>query len=196
MIRNCLFLLLVLLVPASVGCTDGEAQKQRISAAEEAQLTDRAQSGDAQAAKQLKQILKMRAAMPPSEAGTTPDIPEEWQWSEGRLKHTIDLAQKGDLPSAHALYEYYGVWGDEVSFNRWEEWLVQRNDSTAMLSRVSERFSQAADLLDSDGRKLAKLKEADNLMRKWRAANDRGDGDEVTFHQKIIAEIERVKSAR
>jgi hypothetical protein len=125
----------------------------------------------------------------------TPDVQDEYEWSEVRLKRKIDLAQQGDVAAAKALYDYYGVWGDKKAVDHWEEWLVRRNDSEALLVRASKRFTQAKNLSDSDGHKLAKLKEADGLMRKWRAANARGDGLEIIFHQKIVAEIQRLNNS-
>lgn len=196
MTRNGHFLLTALLLTASMGCTDRDAQKQHIGAAEEAHLAVQAQAGDAEAARRLDQIQKVRAAMPQNEPEFTPDTPAEYEWSADRLKNTISLAEKGDVAAVKALYDYYGFWGDREGVDRWEEWLVRRNDDQAMLIRADKRFTQASDLPDTDDRKLAKLKQADDLMRKWRAANGRGDGLEVAFHQKIIAEIERLNALR
>ena len=83
MMRNCEFLLTVMLLTASMGCTDRAAKEQQIGAAQEAQLAVQAQVGDAEAAEKLDKIQKARAAMPK-------DVPD--------LRLTFAMAGAGLLP--------------------------------------------------------------------------------------------------
>lgn len=100
------------------------------------------------------------------------------------------------MAAADDLYGYYLYQGDKEGINRWEEWLAQRNDSEAIQAHYEKRFLEALDLPDSDVRKLAKLKEAEALMKKWFVLNGRRDRDEIAFHQRIVAEIKRLNAER
>lgn len=191
MTRNCHFLLTALLLAASMGCTDRDPQEQRIGAVEEAQLAVQAQAGDAEAAKQLEQIQKMRAAMPQNEAEFTPDIRDGWQWPAEEVVALIKRAKSGDMEAADRLHQYYSVHEDEAQIAYWEEWLFKRGDPGAIRMRVHRLYSASEKRPSGDPLKLVELKEAERLERSVTAK-----GVENLFLDTIRSEIAALEGAR
>jgi hypothetical protein len=189
MTRNSHFLLTALLLTASMGCTDRDAQTQHIDAAQEALLAGQAQAGDAEAAKKLEQIQKARSAMPQGETEYAPDIRDGWQWSADEVAALIKRANSGDMKAADRLHQYYSVHEDEAQIAYWEDWLFKRGDPGAIEMRAHRLYSASGKRPTSDPRKLVELKEAERLERSVTA--DLADNPFLDKMRSEIAVIER-----
>lgn len=191
MTRNSHFLLMALLLAASMGCTDRDSQEQPISAAEEAQLAVQAQAGDAKAAKRLEQIQKTRVAMPRNEAEYSPDIRSGWQWSAEEVAALTRRAEAGNMEAADRLLQYYSVHENRAKMDYWEDWLFKRGDPGAIRQRTQRLYSASEKRPSGDPRKLAELKEAERLERSVAA-----DGDENLFLDRIRSEIVAIEGSQ
>lgn len=191
MTRGCSILLTALLLMAPTGCKDKPAQDQRISAAEEAQLAVRAQAGDAEAAKQLEQIQKMRAAMPPDDQEVTPDNLDGWRWPAEEVAALTKRAEAGDMKAADTLAQYYAVHENVVKRAYWEDWLFRHGDPGAISDRALTLYMASEKRAPSDPRKLAELKEAERLKKSVTP-----DDQENVFLQKIRSDIAALEAAQ
>lgn len=191
MTRNCHFLLTVLLLAASMGCSDRDAEKQHFSAAEEAHLSVQAQEGNAEAAKKLEQIQKMRSAKPRNEAEYAPDIRDGWQWPAEEVAALTRRAEAGDMIAADRLLQYYSVHENDAKIDYWEDWLFKRGNPGAIRSRVHRLYSASKKRSSDDPRKLVELKEAERLERSVTA--DRADNP---FLNKIRSEVAAIEGSR
>ncbi|MGD9471420.1 MAG: hypothetical protein AB7G24_04310 [Novosphingobium sp.] len=191
MIRNRHFLLMALLLLASMGCTDSDSQKQPLSAAEEAQLSVQAQAGDTEAANKLELSQKMRAATTEDVAVDAPDFSDGWQWSPEELNELTKHAEAGDISAADRLLQYYYVHEDQAKIDYWEDWLFKRGDPRAIRHRAHRLYSASKERPHNDPRKLVELREAERLVRSTTA-----DGDENLFLERIRSEIVAIEGSQ
>jgi hypothetical protein len=189
--RNYQILLTSLMLFVSTGCSDKDAQQPNISAVEEAELSVQAQAGSAEAAEQLAQIAKKRAAAPQNEEVYTPDIRDGWRWSAKDVSELIKRAKSGDIEAADRLHQYYTVHEDEAQMAYWEDWLIKRGDKGAMQTRLYRLYSASSNRSSVDPRKLIELKEAERLQRSVTA--DQADKE---FLDRLRSEIAAIEASR
>jgi hypothetical protein len=189
--RNYQILLTSLMLMASTGCSDKDAQQPNISAVEEAELSVQAQAGSAEAAKQLAQIAKKRAAAPQNEEISTPDNRDNWRWSAKDVSAHIKRAKSGDIDAADRLHQYYTAHEDKAQMAYWEEWLIKRGDKGAMQTRLYRLYSASSNRSSVDPRKLIELKEAERLQRSVTA--DQADKE---FLDRLRSEIAAIEALR
>jgi hypothetical protein len=187
--RSTLATTLLLLMCA--GCSDEDAQKQGIGAAEEADLSVQAQEGNAEAAKKLEQIHRMRSATPGNEGDYSPDIRDGWRWSAEEVAALITRAHAGDMAAADRLLQYYAVHENRPKMDYWEDWLFKRGHPGAIRNRAFRLYAASEKRPSGDPKKLAELKETERLERSVTA-----DGIENPFLERIRSEIAALEGSR
>ena len=105
--------------------------------------------------------------------------------SNAQLQEVSASAERGSREAMKKLWDHYSC-VDEKQAEDWQDRLIELNDADALLSRSSTLHLQANRLNDRDPKKLAMLREAQELEARGRKA--RGDGVmNVLVNGKVVA---------
>jgi hypothetical protein len=142
---------------------------------------------------------------------SAPDASRLIGLSDPEIQLAANKASEGDVEAARSLYGHYLAKGDAREVERWESWLIERNDPDALERRAEKQFLKAKELPDRDIAKLELLKDASDLNDRARRSRvpstdlvlingkpiDISNEERKTrdaFTRSIQSEIERVRS--